>query len=41
LTDIGLRPTPREILSCLKPGELGSPAFTVEGWLQQIEKNLK
>ena len=38
LPDIGIRRTPREELSCLKPGELGSPSFTVEGWLQQVEK---
>ena len=38
LPDLGLRPTPREKLSCLKPDELGSPQFTVEGWLQEIER---
>ena len=38
LPDIGLRRIPRETLPCLKPGELGSPDFTVEGWLQEIEK---
>jgi hypothetical protein len=38
LPDVGLRPTPREKLSCLKPGELGAPELTVEGWLQRIEK---
>jgi len=37
LPDFGLHPTPREKLSCLKPGELGSPPFTLEGWLRQIE----
>lgn len=37
LPDLGLRPTPREQLACLRPGELGSPEFTLEGWLQQIE----
>lgn len=37
LPDLGLHPTPREKLSCLKPDELGSPQFTVEGWLQEIE----
>ncbi len=35
---LGLRPTPRKLLSCLKPGELGSPEFTLDGWLQTIEK---
>ena len=38
LPDLGLRPTPREQLACLKPGELGSPEFTIEGWLPQIER---
>jgi len=37
LPDFGLHPTPREKLSCLRPGELGSPPFTLEGWLRQIE----
>ena len=37
LPEVGLRPTPREQLSCLKSGELGSPDFTLEGWLRQIE----
>jgi dienelactone hydrolase len=39
LPDLGLRPTPREEMSCLKPGELGSPEFTLEGWLRQIERD--
>ena len=38
LPDLGLRPTPRERLSCLEPGELGLPGFTVEGWLRQITR---
>jgi hypothetical protein len=38
LPDLGLRPIPREHLSCLKPGELGSPQFTIEGWLEEIER---
>jgi cephalosporin-C deacetylase-like acetyl esterase/predicted GH43/DUF377 family glycosyl hydrolase len=37
LPDFGLHPTPREQLSCLKPGELGNADFTVEGWLKRIE----
>jgi len=37
LPDFGLRPTPRELLACLKSGELGSSEFTLEGWLQEIE----
>ncbi|MCZ6671704.1 MAG: hypothetical protein O7C75_02070, partial [Verrucomicrobia bacterium] len=39
LPDIGIRPTPRELLACLKLGELGGDDFTVEGWLKQITKN--
>jgi dienelactone hydrolase/predicted GH43/DUF377 family glycosyl hydrolase len=38
LPDLGLRPIPREKMSVLKPGELGSPEFTIEGWLEQIER---
>jgi cephalosporin-C deacetylase-like acetyl esterase len=37
LPDMGIRLIPREKLSCLKPGELGSDDFTIEGWLKQIE----
>jgi predicted GH43/DUF377 family glycosyl hydrolase/poly(3-hydroxybutyrate) depolymerase len=37
LPDFGIRPTPREKLSCLKTSELGHDDFTVEGWLKQIE----
>ena len=39
LPDIGLRPTPREQLACLKPAEVGTPEFTLEGWLRQIDTN--
>lgn len=38
LPDLGLRPTPRAKSSCLEPAELGSPAFTLEGWLRQVER---
>jgi hypothetical protein len=38
LPDLDLRRTPREELSCLKPDEVGSPPFTVEGWLRAIER---
>ena len=38
LPDLGLRPTPRSMLSCLEPDELGSPEFTVAGWLEEIEQ---
>lgn len=41
LPDLGLQPTPRKQLTCLQPHELGSPQFTVEGWLTQIEQNQK
>jgi poly(3-hydroxybutyrate) depolymerase len=41
LTDLNIRPTPKERLSCLKPAELGLPEFTIEGWLQQIETAAK
>jgi dienelactone hydrolase len=33
LVDMKLTPTPSEYLRCLKPDELGSPEFTIEGWL--------
>ena len=36
--DFKLSPTRREVLSCLKSDELGSSEFTVEGWLETIEK---
>ncbi|MBM3861177.1 MAG: hypothetical protein FJ395_16235 [Verrucomicrobia bacterium] len=38
LPDLGLRPMPREALACLRPGEIGKPEFTLEGWLEQISK---
>ena len=38
LPDLDLRPIPREKLTCLKPGELGSDEYTVEGWLKSIEE---
>lgn len=36
LPDLGLHPTPREKLACLRPDEIGRPEFTLEGWLEQI-----
>ena len=36
LPDLGLRRASRRDLSCLTAGELGAPAFTVEGWLSSI-----
>lgn len=38
LPDLGIRPIPREKMSVLNPGELGTPEFTIEGWLRQIEE---
>ena len=38
LPDLGLRPTPRQKLACLRPDEIGRPEFTLEGWLEQISK---
>jgi poly(3-hydroxybutyrate) depolymerase len=37
LPDLGLRPTPREQLACLSVDELGTPEFTIEGWLEAVE----
>jgi len=37
LVDFGLTPINRSQLACLKPEERGTPAFTLEGWLSQIE----
>ena len=38
LPDLGLRPTPREKLACLRRDEIGRPEFTLEGWLEHIAK---
>ncbi|MCA9017372.1 MAG: acetylxylan esterase, partial [Planctomycetaceae bacterium] len=38
LVDFGLTPLDRNKLACLKPDERGRPAFTLEGWLEQIER---
>jgi len=37
IVDLGLRPLPTETLAVLRPAEKGSPDFTLEGWLDQIE----
>ncbi|MBI4624683.1 MAG: acetylxylan esterase [Verrucomicrobia bacterium] len=37
IVDLGVRPLAPEALAVLKPGERGSPDFTIEGWLDQIE----
>ncbi len=39
LVDFQLSYWNREKLACLKPEERGTPAFTLEGWLKQIEQN--
>ena len=39
LADFGLTRIDRSQLACLKPEERGTPAFTLEGWLIQIERN--
>lgn len=39
LVDFQLSYWNREKLACLKPKERGTPAFTLEGWLKQIEQN--
>ncbi|QDT41807.1 Alpha/beta hydrolase family protein [Gimesia alba] len=38
LADFKLSPLSPTKLACLKPEERGTPAFTLEGWLQQIEQ---
>ena len=38
LPDLELSPIPREELACLRPGEIGAPQYTLEGWLERIEK---
>jgi hypothetical protein len=37
IIDLGLRPLSTEALAVLKTDEKGSPDFTIEGWLDQIE----
>lgn len=39
IVDFQLSYLNREKLKCLKPEEQGTPAFTLEGWLKQIEQN--
>ena len=38
LPDLGLRMIPREDLACLRPDEIGDAQYTLEGWLDAIEK---
>lgn len=37
IVDLGVRPQTTEALAVLKPDEKGTPDFTIEGWLDQIE----
>ncbi|MEE2706633.1 MAG: acetylxylan esterase [Planctomycetota bacterium] len=37
LPDLGLRRIPQKELLCLKPGELGRPEFTIDGWLRHVQ----
>ncbi|MEY4941695.1 MAG: hypothetical protein RIQ93_3430 [Verrucomicrobiota bacterium] len=37
VVDLGIRPLAPAALAVLKPEEKGSPDFTIEGWLDQIE----
>jgi len=36
--DLGVSPIPGEERSCLRPDEIGSPRFTLEGWLEAVER---
>ena len=38
LPDLGLRLIKREELACLRPDEIGDPQYTIEGWLNGIER---
>ena len=38
IADVGIKLILMKDLACLKPEEKGSPEFTIEGWLEQIEK---
>jgi hypothetical protein len=38
LPHLNIRPIPRNKLACLKSAELGSPDFTIDGWLRRIEE---
>jgi hypothetical protein len=37
--DLGVAPLPVEQRRCLREGELGSPRFTLEGWLETVERS--
>ncbi len=36
--DLGIEPLPVEKRSCLRGDELGGPSFTLEGWLETVER---
>lgn len=38
LIDLNINPLPREKLAVLRPEEIGSDEFTIEGWLKAIER---
>lgn len=37
VVDVGVRPLSPEALAVLQPAEKGTPDFTIEGWLDQLE----
>ncbi len=39
LPNLGIRRVPQDKLLCLTKEELGKPEFTIEGWLEFLEKN--
>jgi hypothetical protein len=39
VADMGIMPLRREQLAVLAPHEVGRPEYTIEGWLDQIERN--
>jgi dienelactone hydrolase len=36
VVDLGIRPLARDALAVLTPDERGTPAFTIEGWLERV-----
>ena len=41
VVDLDITPLRREQLAVLSPDEIGHPEYTIEGWLEQIERNVK
>ncbi|MBT5874714.1 MAG: hypothetical protein HOH43_14955 [Candidatus Latescibacteria bacterium] len=39
LPDLSLRNVPREALACLHDHEIGHPSYTLEGWIDLVEKD--